>query len=220
MAWVFSPDESITDDFISESIWGVLSKLNQEENISGPNSISTKWILNSLIEFLPSFDIKPKEEKRFPSKKDLQKIPGIWNLYEPFLQVWIGNQGVRSQHTVIGIPYEFGDKKGKLHNSNALYRIRTTRSYYSDLTEKEKYLPSEYIEIELWPDIYDQVRDKLDDWRKKNDISEPTPGKHLDEFLNVDVKVLKISKGLEDEAVSEFNSILKDGYSYLWNKIK
>ncbi len=57
-----------------------------------------------------------------------------------------------SPHTTVGIPYGWADQRSEIHG-NSLYRIRAVTDYYTDAADRENYLPTDRVELELWPDV-------------------------------------------------------------------
>jgi len=190
---------------ISLSILDIIGKIQEKEN---DLVAEVKWILESLFNFIPNFNEEPKDDQRFPTKIELMKL-NTWKIFSPFFEE--GKRWPNPIHTTVGIPYGFGKNRGQLHG-NSLYRIRTTQSYYVDLTEKEDNFPNDFIEIELWSDVYEQVKGEIQEWLIKNKIDGPIDGIHLDEGGATTVKTLKFNKPLSNESIKEFNCILRKGY--------
>jgi hypothetical protein len=208
MVWNFTGTE-LPEGCISLSILDIIEKIQKEEN---DLVVEVKWILESLFNFIPKFNEEPKDDQRFPTKLDLMKL-NTWEIFSPFFEE--GKKGPNSINTTVGIPYGVEKNRGQLHG-NSLYRIRTTKSYYVDLTEKEKNFPNDFIEIELWPDVYGQVKGKIQEWLDKNKIDETIKDdKHLDGGASTTVKILTIDKPLSNESIKEFNCILRKGYREL-----
>lgn len=131
-------------------------------------------------------------------------------IFEPFFKNV--NRWPNPIHTVVGVPYGHGSNKSSFHK-NALYRIRTTRDYYSEREVKKKYYPNELIEIELWPDIFEFCKDKLEKWFKDNGINFKVKDDfHLDENKNEKIKLISIDKILINDTVEAFNEILREGF--------
>jgi hypothetical protein len=206
MTWIISDDEKISKDFLSKSISNIIDEINREEK---EMKFETKWILDSLLEVIPDLNDQIKDNQRFPSKGDLTKLTKTWQIFESFFQC--ANRWPNPLSTTVGIPYGYLENKRKLYG-NSLYRIRTTKKYYTEISEKENNLPSDYIEIELWPDVYEQVAEKITSWMNKNHIT-IKDGQHLDEQLKTNVKILTINSTLNIESVKEFNTILREGYN-------
>lgn len=213
MTWNFTSDDNITNDFLSCSVSDIISEILNENQIIDSKA---RWILDSLFEVIPDLNSQIKDDLRFFSISELQQLPTTWKIFEPFFK--ISNRWPNPLTTTVGIPFGTQENKGKLHN-NSLYRIRTTKKYYTDKIEKDKNLPDDYIEIELWVDIYEQALNKIHNWKEKNRINDQIiDGKHLDDKLKTNIKILKITTPLKNESIEEFNSILREGYQKLSEK--
>ena len=165
--------------------------------------------MDSLYEIIPDLNAQIKDESRFPSKYELEKL-STWKIFEPFFQA--ANRWPNPMTTTVGIPYGKEKTKGELHK-NSLYRIRTENMYYTDKNGKENNLPKDCMEIELWVDIYETVMIQIKNWLEKNNIdNEIYEGTHIDEKTKNNVVVLKIYKPLEKHIIEEFNDILRKGY--------
>jgi hypothetical protein len=152
-----------------------------------------------------------EKNSRFPSKQDLQNT-NWWKYFEPFSKEM--NLKINPIHTCVGVPYGTSKNKGT-HSEygNTLYRIRTTKDYYSDIKDKNKNLPTD-LEIELWRGVYDKVSEKIDNWLKENNLQNClSKGKHLDSSKKTEVKIIKIDRVLSDNSIKNFNEIIKEGFN-------
>jgi len=216
---VWYPDEknnkSEYDEFyIKNSIYEIIKSIISNPLIDIQDR--TSWLLKSLIESIPEFAEKEISESRFPTKDDLKNnCSNLWkNLIEPFCKVLKGK--VNPRHTSIGFPY--GTPPDKSEHGNTLFRIRTTQSYYKNISDKKDNL-LDSLQIEIWEDVYKKIKD-WEDWNKwLKDLSlsnqDIINGTHLDEKGNEKIKLLIISseKKMDKEKVEKFNEIMKKGFN-------
>jgi hypothetical protein len=181
----------------------------------------TSWLLKSLIESIPKYVDEEKSESRFPTKEDLKNLPNNWwkNLMEPFCDTL--NRNVNSVHTTIGFPYGRENEKATHPNyKNTLFRIRTTKKYYSKVEDKEKYYP-DALEIEIWEKVYEIIKEDLENWLKNPEISEYLfkKSKHIEEKPKEEIMLLQIKKGkINSTQVKDFEIIMKKGFKKLLEK--
>ena len=197
------------------------------ENIITNYPIDTQdrvvWLLESLVEYIPNFvDEEKKYESRFPTKEDLEtNCSDLWqNLIEPFCTNL--NKNVNSTHTTIGFSYGHGNKKAshKEQHGNTLFRIRTAKDYYYDMKDKEKNYP-DALEIEIWEDIYNKIKDD-DDWKQwLSKIGNPPLDidEHINEKKREKIMLLRIEEGkITKEQVKNFEEIMKRGFEETINQ--
>lgn len=177
--------------------------------------LHTQWILDSLYEILPDLLEKTKEIGRFPSRRDLEKLE-TWHLFKIFLD--LAKRPINPLHTTVGVPFGYGKNKVKLY-SNCLYRIRTTQNYYNEVRDKENYFPTDYVELELWEEVYNICQQDIENWLKqlklpKNIISKDN---HINEQRNEKVILMKLYKNIQlsENDIQDFNSILRHGFKTL-----
>jgi len=216
---VWNPNEkSDSSEYDNYYIKGSMHDLIKKIRINPPIDIQdrTSWLLESLDEYIIEFVAEKKSESRFPTKEDLKtNCPDLWkNLIEPFCTYLKRN--VNSVHTTIGFPYgREGEKAIHPKYNNTLFRIRTTKKYYSDVNDKDKNYP-DALEIEIWDEVFDLMKDDLKRWLSKiSGISgcQPRESKHIDEKEEMSIMLLKIEKGeIEEEQVKEFEDIMKRGF--------
>ncbi len=156
-------------------------------------------------------DTMPQQDGQFPSHDDLRKEVEIYELLQPFLIE--KGEVPRRNNATIGISYIKGEK-GQPHE-NSLYRIRTTRKYYTSIEQKRANLPKGFIELELWPDVIEKIQPGFSAWLKLKGIQEPAEGRHIDKAGNIKVWILQIRRPLERRDVDEMNQLLRKGFSLL-----
>lgn len=209
MAWSYSTTD-LPDFFLERSVMDIINDFYKSRKRSNINP-QASWIIDSLFEFIPNLISQIKDTTKFPSKSDLQKLEKTWPIFESFFEyfsVW-----PNPVHTAIGIPYGKGDNQVNLHK-NSLFRIRTTKDYYSLKSDMERFLPYDFIELELWNDVFHNIEVQLRSWMKENNISEDflSDGLHLDERKDINIKVLKIDKVLTNEALEKLDEIIRYGF--------
>jgi hypothetical protein len=209
MVWNYTEKTNFNNYFIEESVFEILKNYIKKYNSNMINP-QANWIINSLIEIIPDISKEIKENGRFPCKDDLQHLVKTWPIFELFIKYY--SRWPSTLHTVIGIPYGRSAKKSAKHD-NCLFRIRTTKSYYRVDKEKNENLPTEYVEIELWEDVYNNCSDSLLAWMKENGINEKvTNSFHLDDKYNIPVKIMKIDCLLSNQALEKYDNILRSGF--------
>ncbi|MFC1974563.1 PD-(D/E)XK nuclease family protein [Chloroflexota bacterium] len=181
-------------------------------------SLNTQWLLDSLNDVIPDLVEDIPEPGRFPNRDCLKSL-STWPIFEAFFSA--GKRWPISLHTVVGIPYGWADQRSGIHG-NSLYRIRTVTDYYMDTAEREKHLPIDRVEIELWSDVYEACRDELHRWLKSMGLEESalSNSRHLDANKNEVVKLVSIKTGTKvtPEDVERLNLILRDGFNRLMLK--
>jgi len=200
-----------TGHIITQSISEMIEEVYDEiPRVDMP--LHTQMILDSLLDVLPDLLGQIKDEGRFPSKTDLEKL-GTWNTFEAFFRA--SNRWPNPLHTAVGIPFESGDHKSQLHG-NSLYRVRTTQDYYDVLPDKQKHLPYERVELELWEDVYENSKGKIRDWMEALTIDQKALSQdvHIDSKKKDKVILLQIEKGkiVTEKDVDEFNHIMRGAF--------
>lgn len=177
--------------------------------------LNTQWLIDSLTDIIPDIVEKIPEPGRFPTKDSLTHLP-TWLIFKEFFEV--GRRWPISLHSTVGIPFGFGNQRSELHG-NSLYRIRTVTDYYTDSGGREKHLPIEKVEIECWPDVYEDCKQEIHAWLEEIGLDEGAVRNdcHLDSTKKEPAVVLSLNKDvqIDEEQVSRFNHILKDGFRRL-----
>lgn len=221
MAWT-APDEECSAPPAGrvKPVEDMVFEIIDDKEFRLKTPLNTQWLLDSLQGMMP--DIKPRvpEVAVFPVAADLRKNQGTWRIFDVLFSA--ARRWPSGQNSTVGVPYGTGSNRSTVHD-NSLYRIRTTRAYYNQERDKDKNLPTDKVELELWEDAYALVEEEFIDWlRRKNiDASEAIkPGKHLDNKDNLDVKVLGIdsSVSLSETDISDFNSIMRIGFDRVRRK--
>lgn len=199
------------DNLIEKSVQMMISELmNDIPRVK--LSLNTQWLIDSLIDIIPEIAEKIPERGRFPNKDSLMHLP-TWSIFNVFLNV--GRRWPISLHSTVGIPFGFGNQRSELHG-NSLYRIRTVTDYYIDSKEREKHLPTEKVEIEYWPDVYEECKEEIHAWLKGvgSDESAIRKDYHLDSAKKEPAVVLSLGKDIhvDEEQVNHMNQILKEGF--------
>lgn len=180
--------------------------------------LNTQWLLDSLEDIIPDLVEDIPERGRFPNRDYLKSLR-TWPTFEAFFAA--NKRWPISLHTVVGIPYGWADQRSVIHG-NSLYRIRTVTDYYKDAADRENYLPTNKVEIELWLDVYEASRDKVHEWLVSLGLEESalSDSRHLDANKNEVVKLVSIKAGtaVTTEDVERLNLILKDGFRRLMHK--
>lgn len=180
--------------------------------------LNTQWLLDSLDDIIPDLVEDIPELGRFPNRDCLKSLR-TWPIFEAFFAA--GKRWPISLHTVVGIPYGWADQRSGIHN-NSLYRIRTVTDYYTDAADRENYLPTDRVELELWSDVYEASRDEVHEWLVSLGLEESalSDSRHLDANKNEVVKLVSIKTGTEvtTEDVERLNLILKDSFRRLMRK--
>lgn len=192
----------------------ILDILDELKNYVKKDQIS-QWIYNSLIESIPYLVEQIPDPKKFPNKDELGKT-NIWMLYNEFCNYY--NKFPNPLHTTIGMPISTGSNKSKIHR-NCLFRIRTTKNYYYKNEEKQNFLPSDFLELELWIDIYDEVKNELNKLFSKYNL-EIEDDYHLDKVKRTKIKLLRIHREINlDNFLPKFDSVLRNGVRILEEKV-
>jgi len=204
----------LEDNIIGKSVEMMISELmNDIPRVK--LSLNTQWLIDSLIDIIPDIAEKIPERGRFPNKDSLMHLP-TWSIFNVFLNV--GRRWPISLHSTVGIPFGFGNQRSELHG-NSLYRIRTVTDYYIDSNEREKHLPTEKVEIECWPDVYEECKQEIHTWLKEIGLKEKAIKNdyHLDSTKKEPAVVFSLDKDaqIDEDRVSRFNYILKDGFRRL-----
>jgi hypothetical protein len=195
-------------NFIETSVIRQLVNFNKTKKLNS----YTKWIIESLIKIIPEIQNKIKEENRFPSMYELKDIEKTWPIFLLFFSKH--NRWPNSKHTVVGIPFGKLNNKTTLHK-NSLYRVRTTKTYYTQSDVKEKNLPIEEVEVEIWDDVYDVMKVKLNKWLPKVCKLLDNNGYHLDNKGNISVKILRFNELVEESVLDEFDKIMREGFNII-----
>jgi len=196
---------------IQKSVEVMISELmNDISRVQLP--LNTQWLIDSITDIIPEIVEKIPEPGRFPNKESLIRLP-TWPIFKEFFNV--GRRWPISLHSTVGIPFGFGNQRSELHG-NSLYRIRTVTDYYTELSEREKYLPVEKVEIECWPDVYEDCKQEIRAWLEEIGLDERAVryDYHLDSTKKEPAVVFSLNKDIQidEEQVSRFNHILKDGF--------
>ena len=182
--------------------------------------LNTQWLLDSLYDIIPDLVEEIPEPGRFPNRDCLKNL-STWPIFEAFFTT--NKRWPISLHTVVGMPYGWAGQRSGIHG-NSLYRVRTVTDYYKDATDLEHYLPTDNVELELWPDVYEATRDEVNEWLVSLGLEQSalSDNRHLDANKNEMVKLISIKTGTEitTEDVERLNLILKDGFRRLMRKEK
>ena len=177
--------------------------------------LNTQWLVDSLTDIIPDIVEKIPEPGRFPNRDSLLHLP-TWPIFKEFFTV--GKRWPISLHSTVGIPYGFGNQRSGLHG-NSLYRIRTVTDYYRDSSEREKYLPREKVEIECWPDVYEDCKHGIRAWLEEMGLDDSAVRNdyHIASTKNEPAVVLSLRKDIQidEEQVNRLNHILKEGFRRL-----
>jgi len=211
MAWSYSSDSLLPNFFLERSVIDVINEfyISRKRSTLHPQAL---WIIDSLYDFIPNLTSQIKDTTRFPSKFDLQKLEKTWPIFESFFEYFA--QWPNPLHTAVGIPYGKAGNSVEFHK-NSLFRIRTTKNYYSKVSDKEEFLPSDYIEIEFWDDVFNEIENHLKFWMHENNIPMDflTDGYHIDADKKDKVKVLRIDSVLSNETIGKLDGIVRLGFS-------
>jgi len=219
LTWIYSDEEGSQYDsfYLKQSVYEMIESILQDSTID--NSDRTSWLLKSMYNYIPNFKEQEKSKSRFPSRKDLErKCPELMNnLINPFCETL--NVRINPMHTTIGFPY--GTPPDKSEFGNTLFRIRTTKSYYKNIDDKEKNFP-DTLGIEIWYKIYEKIKTNPN-WKSwLNEIGNPNlkPEKHINEKGEGDIMLLEIEKNrkISKENVEKFNDIMKRGFEETINQ--
>lgn len=214
MVWKYKNDEKPSDDkFLKRSVVEIINDfLASKTEIL---NCQPRWVLESLRDF-KGFD-KKVDEKRFPKKEDLKPL-NTWRIFELFLNEEKGAKLIPS-HTSIGVPFAGrGEERITNKYDNSLFRIRTCREYYTEDNEKDKNLPRDYVEVQIWPEIFESQKENFNNWMKNYKIPNDRIIRecyHIDSKNNVRVIVLQLShadKLLTADAIKEFGEINRKGF--------
>lgn len=201
------PESSV----IQKSVQMMISEvMNEIPRVELP--LNTQWLVDSLSEIIPDIAEKIPEPGRFPNKDTLMNLP-TWPIFKEFFTV--GKRWPISLHSTVGIPYGYRNQRAKLHG-NSLYRIRTVTDYYKDSSEQEKHLPVEKVEIECWPEVYEDCKQEITAWMDEIGLEDGAVRNdyHLDSAKKEPTIVLSLNKNIsvDDEQINHFNQILKEGF--------
>ncbi len=174
----------VAEHILPESILDIILKLKEK---SLQNEIS-QWILTSLINSIPTLVQEIPDIGKFPDKEYLKNNSVLWPLFQLFFSHF--KRWPNRNQTTVGIPYGYGDKKSLFHG-NSLFRIRTTREYYSKKEDIDLHLPQSILELEIWEDVFLLGKDEFEKYAQDNGIR-IKKGKHLDSNNNIDVVIMSI----------------------------
>lgn len=211
------PDRIPTNCIIQKSILDLIGEVMADVNrVDLP--LNTQWLLDSLDDIIPDLVEDIPERGRFPNRDCLKNLR-TWPIFEAFFAA--NKRWPISLHTVVGIPYGWADQRSVIHG-NSLYRIRTVTDYYKGTADQENYLPTDRVELELWPDVYEASRDKMHEWLVTLGLDESalSDSRHLDANKNEVMKLVSIKAGTEvtTEDVERLNLILRDSFRRLMRK--
>ena len=223
LAWNPANEESLIDSkfprnaFIEKSVLTMISEILENKEIKRVNiPLNTLWLLDSLQEFIPNLLQNVPETVKFPITADLEHNPATWKLFDKFFTV--AKRWPSPILTTVGVPYGVGENKVEKHK-NSLYRIRTTKDYYTRKEDKFKNLPQDTVELELWPDVYDEIKPELLVWLEKLNLDKRaiSETKHIDSYKREKMMLISINKNvaLSENDVSDFNAILRNGFDKL-----
>jgi len=222
MTW--NPGEPVPDGFptncvIQKSVLELIGEVMADVNrVDLP--LNTQWLLDSLDDVIPDLVEDIPERGRFPNRDCLKNLR-TWPIFEAFFVV--NKRWPISLHTVVGIPYGWAGQRSGLHG-NSLYRVRTVMDYYKGATDRENYLPTDSVELELWPDVYEATRDEINEWLVSLGLEQSviSDSRHLDANNNEVVKLISIKADTEitTEDVERLNLILKGGFRRLMREEK
>jgi len=180
--------------------------------------LNTQWLLDSLEDIIPDLVEDIPEPGRFPNRDCLKSLR-TWPIFQSFFAA--GKRWPISLHTAVGIPYGLAAQRSGIHG-NSLYRIRTVTDYYKDAADQNNYLPTDRVEIELWPDAYEVSNNDVHEWLASLGLNEGalSDGRHLDANKSEMVKLVSIKAGTEVTTgdVERLNLILKDSFRRLMHK--
>ena len=201
---------------IQKSVAAMISDLmNDIPRVELP--LNTQWLVDSLTEIIPDLAEKIPEPGRFPNRDSLIPLP-TWPIFKEFFTV--GKRWPISLHSTVGIPYGFGNHRSELHG-NSLYRIRTVTDYYANSFEQIEHLPTENVEIECWPDVYEDCEQEIHAWLEELGLGENAVRNdyHIDSTKKDPAVVLSLRKDIhiDEEQVNHLNQILKEGFRRLSN---
>jgi PD-(D/E)XK nuclease superfamily len=180
---------------------------NQESNII--RDPISRWIYDSLIERIPDLIEEIPDSGRFPTREELYKIPELGSLFQQLFKH--SGRYPSSIHTTVGVPYGRGSNRTTI-NGNSLYGIRTTKAYYQTKNEKEKNIPSDYVEIEIFHPLYLQNENEINNLTVKFGLDPIRLDKHLNQTKTPDVAIISIKPNelkLEN-FLEEFENILRN----------
>ena len=197
-----------TNCIIQKSVLDIISEVMAD--VKRVNlALNTQWLLDSLDDIIPDLVEDIPEPGRFPNRDCLKNLR-TWPIFEAFFVA--GKRWPISLHTVVGIPYGWAEQRSVIHG-NSLYRIRTVTDYYADAAGREDYLPTDRVDLELWPDVYEASRDEVHEWLVGLGLEESalSDSRHLDVDKNEVVKLVSIKAGTKvtTEDVERLNLILK-----------
>jgi len=206
-----------TSGIIAKSVYELLLEvITDVKRVNMP--LNTQWLVDSLLEIIPDLVEEIPEPGRFPSKANLQNLP-TWPIFEVFFTE--AKRWPISLHTTVGVPYGVASQRSELHG-NSLYRIRTVTDYFRNHAELDAYLPREAVELELWPDVWEESKNKITDWLLGLGLDESalSDDYHLDESRNEPVKLLRIrlDTKVTAEDVANLNQILREAFARLTQK--
>jgi hypothetical protein len=204
-------EDDISPEIVQVSIAEIIEEFyNGRSRTEVP--LHTQWILDSLYEILPDLLEETKETGRFPVRRDLEQLE-TWQLFKTFLK--LAKRSVNPLHTTVGVPFGYRNDKVKLRN-NSLYRIRTTQDYYHEVQDKQKFFPTDYVELELWERVYKECQSDIDNWLKQLELPQNilSTDYHINGQRNEKITLLRFHKDtqLSENDVQDFNSILRRGF--------
>ena len=201
------PESNVIQESIYEMISGLMDDIPRVDL-----TLNTQWLIDSLIEIIPSLEKEIPEPGRFPNRDSMQDLP-TWHIFQEFFKV--GGRWPISLHSTVGIPYGLGNQRTELHG-NSLYRIRTVSDYYSEINNLAKYLPENKFEIECWPDVYEECKEGIHAWLEEIELDKRAIRNdyHLDATKQKPAVIISLPNHIQiDEGqVSRFNHIVKEGF--------
>lgn len=220
MTW--NPIEPVADGFptgrlVEKSVLELIDELLADvKRVDLP--LNTQWLLDSLHDIIPDLVEDIPEPGRFPNRDCLKHLR-TWPVFEAFFAT--NQRWPISLHTVVGMPYGRTGQRSVLHG-NSLYRVRTVTDYYTDGADRERHLPTDTVELELWPDVYEVSKDEVHDWLVDLGLDDRAliDSRHLDSSKNEPVKLVRIKSDTEvtKEDVERLNLILRGGFRRLASK--
>lgn len=157
-------------DLRSNSAVTNIQQLLEIKSSKTPSELSS-LVLSSVKHWLPVIEApnQPIEKNRFPRTRDIKEHSILGEKFEPWFEFFKQSKHKnclpKSDKTSIGIRDESSRDQ---HNNkdNWLYRLRTTSGYYTEASEKQKYLDLlQSIQIELRLKSYESLS-KAPDWGK------------------------------------------------------
>jgi hypothetical protein len=92
-----------------------------------------------------------------------------------------------------------------------LFRIRTTKSYYYLIEDKTKNLPSDNVEIEIWPDVYKSCKTEFHQWATEVG-TQLIEGFHLNEKGKEQMHIISLERPIGEDNIKRFTNICRKGF--------